>query len=71
LPIVEILRGKYKGQKPIRLVTKNITARMPRIIAQTPVIVPVIYRTATITAKSILMTRSVTPMFFFISFSFL
>jgi hypothetical protein len=35
-----MLRGTYKGQKPIRLVTIKIKATMPRIIAATPVILP-------------------------------
>ena len=40
-PVVEIFRGTYSGQKPIRLVARNITATMPRIIAARPVIWPV------------------------------
>jgi hypothetical protein len=69
--IVEILKGTYKGQKPIRLVRINTAARMPRIIAAVPVILPFIYRIATTMANTILITRSIVPMFFFICFSFL
>lgn len=36
----------YSEQKPIRLVTRKMTARIPRIMAQVPEITPVKYSTA-------------------------
>lgn len=39
LPRVESFRGKYKGQNLKILVTANTIARMPRMMAKTPVTV--------------------------------
>jgi hypothetical protein len=67
LPVL-IPKGKYNGQKLIRLVNTKTTARISKIIPNMPVTTFVKNKTAITTAISILITLSVVPMFFFIIF---
>lgn len=59
-------KGKYKGQKLIKLVAKNTNANTPKTIAVVPVITFVAYSIPTNAANTILKTLSAEPMFFFI-----
>lgn len=68
LHIVDILKGIYAGQTPIKLVKRNMMAIIPKIIAAVPVIELVKYSTAITIAKIILIIRSMLPIFFFIMF---
>jgi hypothetical protein len=68
--LVEIFRGTYRGQKPMRLVMMKMTANIPRMIAAMPVIAPLRYRISTTIARSTLIARSAVPMFFVMTSSF-
>jgi hypothetical protein len=68
--IVEMRNGTYSGQNPTRLVTKNMTARIPRMTAHVPLICFVRYKTAITATKTSRMIRSAGPMLIFIHFSF-
>jgi hypothetical protein len=65
--IVEIPKGRYNGQKLMKLVATKTIASTPRIIAVVPLIIFRAYKTPTIAASTILKTRSTDPMFFFIT----
>lgn len=52
---------------PNKLVSINMTANTPNIIAATPDICPVKYKMATIIAKVNLMSLSKVPIFFFMA----
>ncbi len=64
---VLIPKGKYKGQDPSKLVSKNITAITRRTIPNTPIITLVKNNTAIRTAMTILIVLSSVPMFFFMT----
>jgi hypothetical protein len=64
-------KGKYKGQKLIKLVMIKIPARIKRMMATVPEITFVKYNIAIATAASILTTLSKAPTFFFICMYFL
>jgi len=54
----------------MKLVSKNTTAKMPKIIAAVPSIALVKYKTPIITAKIVREILSVEPMFFFMILEF-
>jgi hypothetical protein len=59
-------KGKYSGQKLIKLVSTNITAKAISTIPIIPVNTFVKNKIAITAAISILITLSIVPMFFFI-----
>jgi hypothetical protein len=63
---VFIPRRGYNGQKLMKLVTKNMTAIIIRIIATVPLITFVKKSKATIAATKMRIVLSTVPMFFFI-----
>lgn len=63
---VLIPNGAYKGQKLTRLVSTNTTDKTSRTRPTMPVRMLVKYKVPMISAITILSTRSVFPMFFFI-----
>lgn len=65
LPVL-IPKGKYNGQKLIRLVSINIADKISSTIANVPEITFTKYKTIITMAISILTTLSIVPMFFFI-----
>lgn len=69
--LVEIRKGKYNGQKLIKLVAIKIAANNKRMMAVIPEIWFVKYRTAIAIATSTLITLSAEPIFFVISICFL
>lgn len=68
--LVFIPRGKYSGQKLIKLVSKNTTARTNKIIPAVPVTFSVKNKKAIRAAIKILTILSMVPMFFFITVFF-
>ena len=64
--LVDMPKGKYKGQKFKKLVMINITARIKRMMAIVPEIRLVKYKPIITMAASILITLSTVPMFGFI-----
>jgi hypothetical protein len=60
-------KGKYSGQKLIKLVSRKMAANMRRMIAKVPVITLAMNKIAITTAISVLITLSAVPMFFFIT----
>jgi hypothetical protein len=64
LPVL-MPKGKYNGQKLIRLVSTRTTASTISIMPNTPVITCVKNKIANTTATSILIDLSIAPMFFF------
>jgi hypothetical protein len=63
---VLIPNGAYKGQKLIKLVARNTTARTNSTIPNVPGITPVKYKNAITTGTTVRRIRSVDPMFGFI-----
>lgn len=63
---VEIPKGRYNGQKLIKLVARKTPPKTSNIIPKVPEIVPVKNNTAITIAIKIRMILSVEPMFFFI-----
>ncbi|HSN61902.1 MAG TPA: hypothetical protein VLR49_13260 [Ferruginibacter sp.] len=61
-----IPKGRYNGQKPIKLVSTNTAPTTNKIMPNVPVIVFVKYNTAMIAAITNLNILSAEPMFFFI-----
>jgi len=68
--LVLIPKGKYSGQKLIKLTITNIPANTSNTIPNMPVMIFVKNKTAITTATSILITLSTVPMFFFIILCF-
>jgi hypothetical protein len=66
---VEKRNGRYSGQTDMKLVSRKMTAKIPRMIASVPDICPAKYNTPIPTAKSTRMKRSELPMFFIITAS--
>jgi hypothetical protein len=64
--LVENLKGRYIGQKLIKLVTIKTDESIKPIIAADPLIRSKKYKVIIVIAKSILTIRSEVPMFFFI-----
>jgi len=69
-PVLQVLipSNEYNGHTPATLVTVNIPAIASNTNPHVPPITRARKRAAKIAAASILTTRSVVPMFFFISF---
>ena len=61
-----IPKGRYKGQKLIKLVSTKTAENTSKTIPKTPEITPVKNKTPTTTATSIRMALSINPIFFFI-----
>jgi len=68
--LVENPKGKYKGQKLIKLVKIRIPAKINKTMAVTSEILLVKYKLITTIAVSILNTLSAVPMLGFIEFDF-
>lgn len=68
---MEIPNGKYNGQVETKLVTIKTALKASKIIANVPEIYPTRYSTTIKTAIKILRTRSIVPIFFFITHVFL
>ena len=62
-----IPNGAYNGQKLIKLVKRNIAAKISATIPSVPGIVPVKYNIAITTANTTRIARSVLPIFFFMT----
>lgn len=63
---VENPKIEYKGQKPIKLTSRNTTAKAPKTSAVVPSIALVKYKTPIMIAKIIREILSAEPMFVFI-----
>lgn len=59
-------KGRYNGQKLIKLVSRNTAAKITSTSPNTPETVPVKYNKAIVAARIMRMMRSAAPMFFFI-----
>jgi hypothetical protein len=68
---VEMPKGRYKGQKLIKLVRRKTTAKMTKTSPKVPETVPVKYNKAIVAARITRMARSADPMFFFILGNFM
>jgi hypothetical protein len=64
-------KGRYSGQKLIKLVRINTADKTNNTIATVPEITFAKYNPITTRATRILITLSIVPMFFFIFFSFI
>jgi len=67
---VENPKTVYKGQKPMKLVSKNTTAKTPKTSAAVPSIALVKYKKPIIIAKIIREILSAEPMFVFMIIKF-
>jgi len=65
---VQNLKIAYKGQNPMRLVSKKIAATTKKMVPRVPVTVPVKYKIAIRPANSTLAILSALPMLCFIVF---
>jgi hypothetical protein len=66
--MVEKLKGIYRGQKPIALVARKTTPKIPRMMANAPEMAPVKYRIAMATAITKRTIRSVVLIFLVMTF---
>ena len=66
---VLIPKGRYRGQKLIKLVNTKIPAKANNTTPVVPLILPVVKSTIKTIAMMILITLSIDPMFFFIILS--
>jgi hypothetical protein len=67
---VFIPKGRYNGQKLIKLVRMNTPAKISSTMPSTPVITLVKYKVTITRATRILITLSINPIFFFIDDNF-
>lgn len=68
--LVEILNGRYKGQKLTAAVNRKITPKTTRMFAAIPSIVPVSFNVKNTSAIMIRRIRSMDPMFAFMILCF-